>query len=48
MQREVNRPVFAGVVAMKPTEVIKGAGPLIFGQPHGGTYVPQDIFELWL
>ena len=30
---------------MKPVDVIKGTSPLVLGQPHGGTYVPEDIFE---
>jgi formiminoglutamase len=28
---------------MKPVEVIQGDGPIILGQPHSGTYVPDDI-----
>lgn len=28
---------------MGPVEVIRGDGPLVFGQPHGGTFVPPDI-----
>ena len=28
---------------MKPFEVIQGDGPVILGQPHGGTYVPDAI-----
>ena len=30
---------------MEPITVIKGEGPLILGQPHGGTFIPQDIQE---
>lgn len=29
---------------MKPFEVIQGEGPIILGQPHGGTFVPGSIF----
>lgn len=28
---------------MTPVEVMVGNGPIIFGQPHGGTCVPDDI-----
>lgn len=28
---------------MTPVEVIRGEGPVVLGQPHGGTLVPQDI-----
>ena len=28
---------------MNPVDVIKGDGPVILGQPHGGTFVPEDI-----
>ena len=28
---------------MKPVDVIHGDGPIILGQPHGGTIVPADI-----
>ena len=28
---------------MRPVEVWQGAGPIILGQPHGGTFVPTDI-----
>jgi formiminoglutamase len=28
---------------MNPFEVIEGDGPIILGQPHGGTYVPDNI-----
>ncbi len=30
---------------MKPVNVKQGEGPIILGQPHGGTYVPPDIWE---
>jgi N-formylglutamate deformylase len=33
----------AGTIAVTPVEVIHGAGPVILGQPHGGTFVPDDI-----
>jgi N-formylglutamate deformylase len=28
---------------MKPVDVVHGDGPVILGQPHGGTFVPADI-----
>ena len=28
---------------MTPVEVIQGDGPVILGQPHGGTFVPAEI-----
>lgn len=28
---------------MTPAEVIRGDGPIILGQPHGGTWLPEDI-----
>jgi formiminoglutamase len=28
---------------MKPVEVTRGDGPIILGQPHGGTFVPREI-----
>ena len=28
---------------MMPVEVLQGTGPIILGQPHGGTFVPADI-----
>ena len=28
---------------MTPVTVIRGSGPIILGQPHSGTYVPEDI-----
>lgn len=28
---------------MTPVEVIRGEGPILLAQPHGGTYVPADI-----
>ncbi len=28
---------------MDSFEVIQGAGPIVLGQPHGGTYVPADV-----
>ncbi len=28
---------------MTPVEVIRGEGPVVLGQPHGGTFVPEDI-----
>ena len=28
---------------MEPVEVVRGAGPLILGMPHGGTHVPEEI-----
>ena len=28
---------------MTPVEVIRGPGPIILGQPHGGTWLPDDI-----
>jgi N-formylglutamate deformylase len=28
---------------MNPLEVIQGDGPVILGQPHGGTFVPEEI-----
>ncbi len=28
---------------MKPVTVIRGAGPIILGQPHSGTFVPDEI-----
>jgi N-formylglutamate deformylase len=28
---------------MRPVDVIEGDGTIILGQPHGGTYVPEDI-----
>jgi formiminoglutamase len=27
-----------------PVDVSQGSGPIIFGQPHSGTYVPKDIY----
>ncbi len=30
---------------MKPVTVIHGTGPIIMGQPHSGTFVPDDIWE---
>lgn len=29
---------------MNVFEVIRGDGPIVLGQPHGGTFVPEDIF----
>ncbi len=29
---------------MKPVTVIPGTGPIILGQPHSGTFVPDDIW----
>ena len=31
--------------AMDPVTIIKGDSPLILGQPHCGTFVPNDIFS---
>lgn len=28
---------------MSPVEVIRGDGPIVLGQPHGGTYLPEAI-----
>lgn len=28
-----------------PVEVVAGTGPVILGQPHGGTFVPRDIWR---
>ena len=28
---------------MRPFSVVEGDGPLILGQPHGGTFVPDDL-----
>lgn len=28
---------------MRPVDVIRGDGPIILGQPHGGTFMPPDI-----
>ncbi|MCX7646112.1 MAG: N-formylglutamate amidohydrolase [Rhodobacteraceae bacterium] len=28
---------------MTPVEVIRGEGPVVLGQPHGGTFLPQDV-----
>ena len=28
---------------MTPVEVIRGEGPILLAQPHGGTFVPADI-----
>lgn len=28
---------------MTPVRVTRGAGPIVLGQPHGGTFVPDDI-----
>lgn len=28
---------------MRPVEIIEGGSPLILGQPHGGTFVPDEI-----
>lgn len=28
---------------MNPVEVTRGAGPIILGQPHGGTWLPDEI-----
>ena len=28
---------------MRPFDVVEGDGPLILGQPHGGTFVPDDL-----
>jgi N-formylglutamate deformylase len=30
---------------MNPVEVIQGDGPVILGQPHGGTFVPEEIMS---
>ncbi len=30
---------------MMPVTVIEGTGPVILGQPHGGTYVPENILD---
>ena len=30
---------------MQPVEVIQGNGPVILGQPHSGTFVPDDIYQ---
>ncbi|MEH6727254.1 MAG: N-formylglutamate deformylase [Hyphomicrobiales bacterium] len=30
---------------MNPVEVIRGTSPVILGQPHGGTYVPEKLFN---
>lgn len=30
---------------MTPVEVIRGDGAVVLGQPHGGTFVPQDILQ---
>jgi N-formylglutamate deformylase len=30
---------------MNPVEVIQGDGPVILGQPHGGTFVPDEIMS---
>ncbi len=30
---------------MESVSVIQGKGPLILGQPHGGTFIPRDIQE---
>ncbi len=30
---------------MTPVTIIQGQGPVILGQPHSGTYVPESIFE---
>lgn len=29
---------------MNPVRTKKGSSPLILGMPHGGTFVPQEIF----
>lgn len=31
---------------MTPVEVIQGAGPIVLGLPHTGTYIPADIGKL--
>lgn len=31
---------------MDPVKVISGQSPVVLGQPHGGTFVPGDIFSL--
>lgn len=28
---------------MKPVDIFEGASPIILGQPHGGTFIPDDI-----
>jgi formiminoglutamase len=28
---------------MTPVEVLRGGGPVILGQPHGGTWLPDDV-----
>ena len=33
----------AGAVVMQVFSVQRGDGPIVLGQPHGGTYVPDDI-----
>jgi len=30
---------------MNPVSVTRGAGPIILGQPHSGTWVPEEIWE---
>ena len=30
---------------MKVFEIFKGNSPIVLGQPHGGTFVPDDIFS---
>ncbi|MGB2154382.1 MAG: N-formylglutamate deformylase [Porticoccaceae bacterium] len=30
---------------MNPVDLVQGSGPVILGQPHSGTYVPDDIFN---
>lgn len=30
---------------MTPVEVIEGAGPIVLGQPHGGTWLPDEAAE---
>ncbi|MFA5123479.1 N-formylglutamate deformylase [Zavarzinia sp.] len=30
---------------MTPVSVIRGDGPVILGQPHGGTFVPMEILD---
>jgi len=30
---------------MTPVTIVQGQGPVILGQPHSGTYVPEPIFQ---
>jgi N-formylglutamate deformylase len=30
---------------MTPVTIVQGQGPVILGQPHSGTYLPEPIFE---